>query len=147
MTSDGIKEHLTRNGNPELNHIYGVKQKYITHTDPFHNCNLACVHATEKGFGKTENGNNRQVHHRQAMQTLHDIVASDKEFAQHIADGILKGHGLNYVLRTWRERVQRWLVNGRNAEYILKRLNIDISNAQKNFWVLWATAYLPYAEG
>jgi len=47
---------------------------------------------------------------------------------------------------TW-STIQRWLCNGRNAKYILEGYDIDIPGASENFWVLWATKYLQYADG
>ncbi|KAL7523503.1 hypothetical protein ACHAXR_002265, partial [Thalassiosira sp. AJA248-18] len=77
-TIDGIHQSLKNDGKEELTQIYGVDIWSINHNDPFHCCQLGVQHATEGALGKTDKGNNRQIHHRQAMQTLHDIVIADK---------------------------------------------------------------------
>ena len=106
--------------------VYGIDRWAIIHNDPFHCCNLAIQHASEKGLGKTDKGNNRQIHHRQAMQTLHDIVSSDPVLAQIVADEVLAEFSLEYQykLKTWRERIQRWLVNGRFAKKIMEGVDV-----------------------
>lgn len=84
-------DELLSQGHDELTKVFGVDRLDIVHMDPFHCCNLATQHVTEKGFGKT-----RQV--------------ADKEFAQSIADEILLPHSIKYSLKTIRERIQPWLV-------------------------------------
>ena len=103
-------DELLSQGHDELTKVFGVDRLDIVHMDPFHCCNLATQHVTEKGFGKTESGNSRQIHHRQALQSIHDVVIADKEFAQSIADEILLPHSIKYSLKTIRERIQPWLV-------------------------------------
>ena len=134
--------------------IYGVERWPLTHNDPFHCCNLAIQHASEKGLGKTEKGNNRQVHHRQAMQTLHDIVSSDPTLADIVAEEVLDkiyedtGNKYEYKIKTWRERIQRWLVNGRFAKKIMEGVDLlSNENESANFWVLWGLHYLPLVDG
>jgi len=40
--------------------VYGIDRWAIFHNDPFHCCNLAIQHTSEKGLGKTDKGNNRR---------------------------------------------------------------------------------------
>ena len=111
---EGIRTfEATMNSNEEWRTIYGVERWPITHNDPFHNCNLGLQHTSEKGLGKTEKGNNRQIHHRQAMQTLRDIVSSDPALADIVAEEVLdkiyeeSGCRYDYTIKMWRERIQR----------------------------------------
>jgi len=155
-THEGLMELISEDHH-ELTKIYGVDKWCIVHNDPFHCCCLAIQHASEFGFGKTEKGNNRQVHHRQCMQTLHSIVVSDKILAQSLADKILKRNSdetsqdpkrrLKYKIRTFRERQQRWLINGRFAKIILEGHNLDLPLDDHGFWVTWAYEYLPLVSG
>ncbi|KAL7541570.1 hypothetical protein ACHAWF_006970, partial [Thalassiosira exigua] len=143
-TSAGLKKHFIDEGRPELTEVYGVTRRFIIHMDPYHCCNLAAQHATEKGFGKTDQGNNRQVHHRQLLQTIHDIFICDPDFAQAIANKILEELEIEYKIKTIRERIQRWLCNGRNAKYILEGFDLDLPDG--NFWVLWAKEYHQFVD-
>ena len=128
--------------------VYGIDRWAIFHNNPFHCCNLAIQHASEKGLGKTDKGNNRQIHHRQAMQTLHDIVSSDPVLAQIVADEVLAEFSpeYQYKLKTWRERIQRWLVNGRFAKKIMEGVDLLSDETTDNFWVLWGMHYLPLVD-
>ena len=60
------------------------------------------------------------------MQTLHDIVSSDPVLAKIVAEEVLEeiyndtGVRYEYNIKTWRERIQRWLVNGRYAKKIME---------------------------
>lgn len=81
QTSAGLMKCLVAEGKEELTKVYGIPRKFIVHMDSFHCCNLAVQHATEKAFGTTKNSNKRPVHHRQLLQTIHDIVICDKDFA------------------------------------------------------------------
>lgn len=135
---------------PLCSRLYGeIRDIYYNHADPFHCCNLAIQHASEKGLGETEKGDSRQFHHRQFMQTLHDLASVDPERAQNIAEKVLERCGVpkdSYIIKTVRERIQRWLVNGRNAKHILEGLELELGDAH-NFWAEWASEYLPLCSG
>jgi len=146
------QEYFIDNAKGDLNEVYGILKKHIVHMDPFHCCNLAIQHCSEKGLGETDKGNSRQIHHRQCMQALHDIVICDPDMAQSICDQVLKEYEspeglLKYTIKTMRERMQRWLVNGRNAKHILEGFDLYLHDAPSNFWVCWATKYLPLVTG
>lgn len=73
--------------------------------DPYHIGYLAAMWASIAAFGETDKGNQRQVHHRQLMQScLHSLRVDDSEMAQCILDGIM-GEGNSFTLKTWHERV------------------------------------------
>jgi len=140
-------DYLRDAGLDDLTKIYGMDRWCIVHNDLFHCCNLAIQHCSEKGLGITEKGNNRQVHHRQAMQTLHDVVISDRVKAQLICDKINQENDTKYTIKTFRERIQRWLVNGRYAKIILEGYDLVLPLEVDNFWVVWAYRYLPLVDG
>ena len=54
-----------------------------------------------------------------------------------------------YKIKTWRERIQRWLVNGRFAKKIMEGVDLlsDVEGESDNFWVLWGMRYLPLVDG
>ena len=118
-------------GRCDLQEVYGVPRKCIAHMDPFHCCQLAIQHCSEKGLGLTDKGNSRQVHHRQAMQTLYDLIICDEAMAQVICDEVLEKYSdeLKYIIKAMRERMQRWLTNGRNAKHILEGYDLDVTGS------------------
>ncbi|EJK60199.1 hypothetical protein THAOC_19496, partial [Thalassiosira oceanica] len=83
--------YLKTQWDAKADELYGeIRDIYYNHADPFHCCNLAIQHASEKGLGETEKGDSRQFHHRQFMQTLHDLASVDPERAQNIAEKVLE---------------------------------------------------------
>ena len=88
------------------------------------------------------------------MQTLHDIVSSDPVLAKIVAEEVLEeiyndtGIRYEYNIKTWRERIQRWLVNGRYAKKIMEGVDLlPDSDGSPNFWVRWGLRYLPLVDG
>ena len=81
------------------------------------------------------------MHHRQFLQSIHSLHSADKEYSQSILDSIMTGVK-SFILTTKRERVQRWLVNQRNAKKTLEMLakkTADGSCALLLWAMHWAT--------
>jgi hypothetical protein len=119
--------------------LYGVERLPIIFGDPYHNDNLCMQHASLASWGETERDNHSEVHHRQMMQSLHDIHASDRIFSQNAMDSVLKDseHG-SVKVKTTRERQQRWMVNQRFAGWIYKHVE-DVKTAEGHpALVAWA---------
>ena len=53
--------------------INGVDRKTTQLGNPFHIDNLAVNAASIAAFGDTEKNNHRQIHHRQLLQSLHNL--------------------------------------------------------------------------
>ena len=105
--------------------------------DPFHKDNLAVKCASEGAFGYTEKGQNRQCHHRQLMQTFHDLHSDDPMLSQAIMDRIMLGTGKTVRIKTCRERQQRWMVNQKFAKRICEIINTKTTDGQSCLLV-WA---------
>ena len=71
------------------------------------------------------------------MQTLHDVVISDPVMAQLICDKINQENDTKYTIKTFRERIQRWLVNGRYAKIILEGYDLVLPLEVDIFWIVW----------
>jgi hypothetical protein len=98
---------------------FGVPRHSIELGDPFHINNLIVTLASLAAFGETERNNHRQTHHRQLIQSIHDIHKKAKKLSQKVMDQVLEGTGCVIRIHTTRERQQRWLVNSRSCERIL----------------------------
>ena len=83
--------------------------------DSFHIENLATT-AASGAFGCTVKGQSRQRHHRQALQSIHDLHKANKPLSQAFMNEVMSGTNKIVTMKTKRERVQRWLVNQRNAD-------------------------------
>ena len=71
-------------------------------------------------------------------------MSCDIEFAQSIAEEIFEEYGLeegSYIIKAVKERVQRWLVNGRNSKHTLDGHNLELPDCPNSFWVEWAKRY------
>ena len=64
-------------------------------------------------------------------------------------DEIHQENGIQYEykIKTWRERIQRWLVNGRFSKKVMEGVNLLSEVSSTNFWVLWGMRYLPLVDG
>ena len=53
-----------------------------------------------------------------------------------------------YNIKTWSERIKRWLVNGRYAKKKMEGVDLlsDLVDSP-NFWVQWGMRYLPLVDG
>ena len=129
----------------ELMYTNGVLRRVIAFGDPFHIANLAVTWASLAAFGDTERDNHRQVHHRQLLQSLHSLRYADSAYAQARLEEIYEGVA-KFKLKTWRERVQRWLVNQRNAKYVLWMLTHKTSDGECAL-VEWALSYANEKSG
>eukprot|EP00956_Cyclotella_meneghiniana_P021672 scaffold39740_cov82-Cyclotella_meneghiniana.AAC.1 len=144
-----VKVEAWRDSNPEdediqlraYNLLYenGVKRRAINFGDPFHIANLVVTWASIGAFGDTEKADHTQVHHRQLLQSMHSLHNDNSTFSQRLMDDIMTD-STRLVIRTCRERVQRWLVNQRNAKRTLAMFahtTVDGSNAL----IQWALTY------
>ena len=73
-------------------------------------------------FGDTEKADHSQVHHRQLLQSIHSLHYLDKAYSQAVMDECMKDAPEQVRVTSKRERVQRWLVNQRNAKSTLEML-------------------------
>ena len=103
-------------------HENGVLRRCISFGDPYHIANLCVTWASIFAFGDTEKGDQRQVHHHQLLQSIHSLHLVDPSYSQAIMDEVMTGSGETVHLTTKRERVQRWLVNQRNAQKTLEMM-------------------------
>ena len=85
--------------------INGVDRKIIQLGDPFHIDNLAVNAASIAAFGDTEKNNHRQIHHRQLLQSLHDLFIQDRIGMQQHMDVIL-GDKQKLKIKTMHVRIQ-----------------------------------------
>ena len=128
-----IEQH---NQNPILSKVMNnVDRRIIQLGDPFHIDNLAVNAASIAAFGDTERDNHRQVHHRQLLQSIHDMFTQDRIGMQKHMDIILAGKQLK--IKTMRERIQRWLANQGNASWVLDALSIKLQDG-KSALIQWA---------
>ena len=116
--------------------INGVDRKIIQLGDPFHIDNLAVNAASIAAFGDTEKDNHRQIHHCQLLQSLHDLFSQDRIGMQEHMEIILGGQQ-QLKIKTMRERIQRWLVNQRNASWVLEALSIKLDDGSSAL-IQWA---------
>jgi len=122
----------------ELVYVNGVKRRPLSFGDPFHWQNLAVMYASKGFAGDTENAEHQQIHHRQAMMSMHSLHSDDPSYSQAVMDRVMAGEPRSIRLRTWRERQQRWLVNQRFAKAILNMLLYIKHPCGSIFVVLWA---------
>jgi hypothetical protein len=115
-TFNGIFKHLKESADNDKERInsttrFGVPWRSIQLGDPSHIDNLIVTLASLAAFGETERNNHWQTHHRQLIQSIHDIHKKVKKSSQKVMDQVLEGTGETIRIHTTRERQQRWLVN------------------------------------
>ena len=126
-----LMDELHSSDNPELKkmtHAFGVERRPIKFGDPFHIDNLVMTHASLGSFGETDRENNSEIHHRQLLQSMHDIHSTDAVASQNVMDEVLVEDGKlpgMVIVRTARERQQRWGVNQANAVTCLTTGDIE----------------------
>lgn len=118
MCSASNDEHISIRALPFVN---GVRRRPIVFGDPFHWANLAVMHTSLAYAGDTENAEHEQVHHRQALMSLHSLHSDDAGYSQTVMDRVMHNRQ-RVIIRTWRERQQRWLVNQRFARKVIAML-------------------------
>ena len=91
-------------------------------------------------FGDTEKGDQRQVRHRQFLQSIHSLHSSDPSYSQAIMEKVMAGSGVTVRLTTKREHVQRWLVNQRNARKTLEMMQTLTADGTPSL-TAWALHY------
>ncbi len=111
----------------DLVYINGVRRRALNFGDSYHIDNLGVMHASVGFAGDTVNGDHYQCHHRQFLMSLHSLCSDDRPYAQAMMDRVMEGRP-RVILRTWRERQQRWLVNQRYAAFIISILGHVTSN-------------------
>ncbi|KAL3793086.1 hypothetical protein ACHAWO_005140, partial [Cyclotella atomus] len=123
----------------EKTHFFGVHRRAIVIPDFFHIDNIAVNEASIKFSGYIVRGDFGQFHPRQFLQSIHDTHSRNKEMSQQIIDKILKDlpDKAEYTLKTWRERPQRWRLNGLYAFHLLVALDIILPDG-KNLIARWA---------
>ena len=72
---------------------FGVERRAIIMGDPYHIDNLAVKWASVTAFGQTVRGDHRQTHHRQLLQSIHDLRMKDPVGAQNAMDAVMGGRG------------------------------------------------------
>jgi hypothetical protein len=83
QTSNLLMNELCNSDNPErkrMTHAFGVERRPIKFLGgvPFHVDSLVMTHASNLGsFGETDRENNSKIHHRQLLQSMHDIHSAD----------------------------------------------------------------------
>ena len=112
----------------------------IAFGDPFHVANLCVTWASIFAFGDTEKCDHSQCHHRQVLQSIHSLHASDKGASQAYMDHVMEGSGKAVRITTKREQIQRWMVNQRNAKATLEMLSSETNDAIPSL-VAWALVY------
>jgi hypothetical protein len=115
---------------------FGVPWRSIELGDPFHIDNLIVTLASLAAFGETERNNHRQTHHRQLIQSIHDIHKKAKKLSQKVMDQVLEGTGETRRIHMTKER-QLWLVNSRSCERILHAMMTKTMNGTPGLLV-WA---------
>lgn len=78
---------------PEKRMIFGVEKKPVNMEDPYHDDNLIVGAVSITAFGETEKGNSRQKHHRQLIQSIHDLHSYDPALSQAVMDHVMKDSG------------------------------------------------------
>jgi hypothetical protein len=101
---------------------FGVPRRSIELGDPFHIDNLIVTLASTAAFGETDRNNHRQTHHRQLIQSIHDIDKKAKQLSQKVMDQVLEDTGRMIRVHTTRERQQRLLVNSCSCEWTLNAM-------------------------
>ena len=96
-----------------LTTLYGVIRLVCLFTDWFHIDNLIVTHTSKAAFGETDRDNHSEIHHRQLMESCHDVHFNNKTKSQAAMDVVLAGTGQSLHIQAPRERQQRWLVNQR----------------------------------
>ena len=140
QTFDGLMEHLKDIGS-ELHQFYGVTRLAIVIPDGFHIDSILTSAASIRFSGDTDRGNHRYFHARQLLQTIHSLHSACPELSQKIIDKLLKTAAdplIIYILKTCRERMQRWLVNGKYAARILEMMDIMITTDGESLLTHWA---------
>ena len=129
-----------------MNFINGVRRRPIRCGDPYHWGSLGCMHGSWGMSGDTVNGEHEQIHHRQLLMSMHSLHTDKRDFSQAMMDRVMEGTNHDRILlKTWRERQQRWLVNQRYAAYILKLLVVYTSSGIVCL-VAWAMYFANFAR-
>lgn len=123
---------------PERTLLYGVKRKPVVKGCNYHVDNLALKHFSLAAYGPTEKSNHSQIHHRQALQTLHDINSHDVGFSNAVLRKVRGGKNTTLShLHTSRERQERWLSNSDNARRMLRYLEL-VNDESESVLIAWA---------
>ena len=86
---------------------HAIVPKPILICDLFHADNPAMNHVSVAAFGDTKRNTFRQRHHRQLLQSLHDLFMLDRLKHQALMDKLLENSSKTIAIKTMRERVQR----------------------------------------
>jgi hypothetical protein len=118
----------------------GVRRRPVRGGDPFHIDNLIVKWASIGAFGDTERDNHSEVHHRQLLESIHDIHVYDPVLSQVVmnqvvidaaGDDVIK----KLTIKTTRERQQRWLVvNQPFARWLVFNLEMKMQDGTPIMW-------------
>ena len=88
--------------------LHGVARLPIQFGDWYHIDNLIVTHSSKAAFGETERGNHSECHHRQLLESIHNLNTYDSDLAQATMNKILEKNNLPPMkLKTTHEKVQR----------------------------------------
>jgi len=149
-TEMGDTEEENESAVPNHSYFYGVKRQEVLIPDGFHADNVAVNSASVAFSGLPERNNLRQFHPMTFLEHIHDIHSVNPTFSQQLMDDVIREHHdylkenhsnlLKYILKTVRERKQRWRVNGLYAMRILEAMNVTLPspNGNTNLITEWA---------
>ena len=83
------------------------------------------MHASKGMEGDTENGKHKKIHHMQCVMSMHSLHSDDAGYSQTVMDRLMTGQK-KIVVRTWRERQQRWMVNQKFSRRVLAMMTCSI---------------------
>ena len=123
----------------------GVWHRAIKFGNPYHIGNLVVMYFSRHAYGDKEQGAWSQNHHLQLMGSVHSLHSKDTALSQKVLDDVMRvgtsarsADGPEFsdseldneladahtkkpiVMMSWNERQQRWLVNQRNARWIIE---------------------------
>ena len=112
------------------------------------NSRTGSSNASNVAFGEMERGNHRQIHHRQLLQSNHDICKGDRANAQCHMNAVLIGTVSlgKFRLKSCRERQQRWMVNGLYCLYMVNCLEQVKTKDGEEALVMYARRMYEYSE-
>ena len=97
------------------------------------------MHVIRAISGDTVNAEQEQINHRQLLMSMHSLNSANRPMSQAVMDSVMKDCS-RVLVKTWRERQQRWLVNQRYAAYVVSLLNVLTANGVMCF-IAWGLTY------
>ena len=103
------------------------------------------MHASKFSFGDPVQGDHRQCHHLQVIQTIHSLHSDDRPLSQSLMDEVMDGHKDLVRLKTARERRQRWLVNQRSCKTIAEQIKVFNNDGIPSL-IAWGLAFANWSR-